>query len=50
MTPSQDSEVIMMNNVYRERFPNAVTQMEEKLKVFGCAFFQILYTIYISTR
>lgn len=33
VTPHVDSEVMMMNNVYRERFPNAVSQMEEKLKV-----------------
>ncbi|XP_078485413.1 microtubule-associated serine/threonine-protein kinase 3-like isoform X3 [Ciona intestinalis] len=31
---SHDSEVVMMNNVYRERFPKAVAQMEEKLKQF----------------
>ncbi|CAK8685522.1 unnamed protein product [Clavelina lepadiformis] len=31
---SQNSEVVMMNNVYRERFPKAVAQMEEKLKQF----------------
>lgn len=30
---SYDSEVVMMNNVYRERFPKAVQQMEEKLQV-----------------
>uniref|UniRef100_H2Y6L3 non-specific serine/threonine protein kinase n=1 Tax=Ciona savignyi TaxID=51511 RepID=H2Y6L3_CIOSA len=31
---SHDSGVLMMNNVYRERFPKAVDQMEEKLKQF----------------
>ncbi|XP_039269021.2 microtubule-associated serine/threonine-protein kinase 3-like isoform X2 [Styela clava] len=34
MSPAVDSEVIMMNNVYRERFPNAKAEMEEKLKDF----------------
>jgi len=30
---SYDSEIVMMNNVYRERFPKAVQQMEERLQV-----------------
>ncbi len=28
-----DSEVMILNNVYRERFPKAVDQMEKSLKV-----------------
>ncbi|XP_064625162.1 microtubule-associated serine/threonine-protein kinase 3-like isoform X3 [Lineus longissimus] len=33
-SPVSDSEIIMMNNVYKERFPKATLQMEERLKNF----------------
>uniref|UniRef100_G1KIH3 non-specific serine/threonine protein kinase n=1 Tax=Anolis carolinensis TaxID=28377 RepID=G1KIH3_ANOCA len=31
---SHDNEIVMMNHVYKERFPKATAQMEEKLKDF----------------
>ncbi|XP_077185909.1 microtubule-associated serine/threonine-protein kinase 1 isoform X1 [Paroedura picta] len=31
---SYDNEIVMMNHVYKERFPKATAQMEEKLKDF----------------
>lgn len=33
-SPGVDSDVIMMNNIYKERFPKATQQMEEKLQQF----------------
>lgn len=33
-SPGVDSETILMNNVYRDRFPKAVQQMEERLRQF----------------
>ncbi|XP_054720628.1 microtubule-associated serine/threonine-protein kinase 3-like [Uloborus diversus] len=33
-SPGVDSEVVAMNNVYKERFPKATHQMEEKLQQF----------------
>ncbi|GFY47238.1 hypothetical protein TNIN_1291 [Trichonephila inaurata madagascariensis] len=33
-SPGVDSEVVAMNNVYKERFPKATQQMEEKLRQF----------------
>ncbi|GBM29661.1 Microtubule-associated serine/threonine-protein kinase 4 [Araneus ventricosus] len=33
-SPGVDSEVAAMNNVYKERFPKATQQMEEKLRQF----------------
>ncbi len=33
-SPSADNEKIMMNNLYKERFPKATQQMEEKLSKF----------------
>ncbi|GFR17990.1 hypothetical protein TNCT_482852 [Trichonephila clavata] len=33
-SPGVDSEVVAMNNVYKERFPKATQQMEEKLRRF----------------
>ncbi|XP_035231129.1 microtubule-associated serine/threonine-protein kinase 2-like isoform X2 [Stegodyphus dumicola] len=33
-SPGVDSEVVAMNNVYKERFPKATQQMEEKLQQF----------------
>nr|CAB3263655.1 microtubule-associated serine/threonine-protein kinase 3 [Phallusia mammillata] len=34
MPVAHDNDVVMMNSVYRERFPKAVKQMEDKLKNF----------------
>ncbi|KAM4535288.1 microtubule-associated serine/threonine-protein kinase 1-like isoform 2-T2 [Fundulus diaphanus] len=33
-----DNEIVMMNHVYKERFPKATAQMEERLAVFTQAF------------
>lgn len=33
-SPGMDSDVIMMNNIYKERFPKATQQMEERLEKF----------------
>ena len=33
-SPSADNEKILMNNLYKERFPKATQQMEEKLSKF----------------
>lgn len=33
-SPGIDNEIIMMNSVYKERFPKATQQMEEKLEKF----------------
>ncbi|GFT17352.1 hypothetical protein NPIL_268832 [Nephila pilipes] len=33
-SPGVDSEVVAMNNVYKERFPKATQQMEDKLRQF----------------
>ncbi|XP_074642526.1 microtubule-associated serine/threonine-protein kinase 2-like isoform X2 [Tubulanus polymorphus] len=33
-SPGVDSEIIMMNHVYKERFPKATAQMEERLEQF----------------
>lgn len=33
-SPIVDNEIVMMNNVYKERFPKATKQMEERLKNF----------------
>ncbi|XP_070194512.1 microtubule-associated serine/threonine-protein kinase 3-like isoform X2 [Littorina saxatilis] len=33
-SPGMESEIIMMNNVYKERFPKATAQMEERLQHF----------------
>ncbi|CAG5132563.1 unnamed protein product, partial [Candidula unifasciata] len=33
-SPGVESEIVMMNSVYKERFPKATAQMEEKLKTF----------------
>ncbi|GFN87078.1 microtubule associated serine/threonine kinase [Plakobranchus ocellatus] len=33
-SPGVESEIIMMNSVYKERFPKATAQMEEKLETF----------------
>uniref|UniRef100_A0A8C3IHY2 non-specific serine/threonine protein kinase n=1 Tax=Chrysemys picta bellii TaxID=8478 RepID=A0A8C3IHY2_CHRPI len=35
---SYDNEIVMMNHVYKERFPKATAQMEEKLQDFITAF------------
>ncbi|XP_029440412.1 microtubule-associated serine/threonine-protein kinase 1 [Rhinatrema bivittatum] len=35
---SYDNEIIMMNHVYKERFPKATAQMEEKLRDFVATF------------
>ncbi|XP_028909262.1 microtubule-associated serine/threonine-protein kinase 1 isoform X1 [Ornithorhynchus anatinus] len=35
---SYDNEIVMMNHVYKERFPKATAQMEEKLRDFTRAF------------
>ncbi|XP_075758517.1 microtubule-associated serine/threonine-protein kinase 1 isoform X5 [Pelodiscus sinensis] len=35
---SYDNEIVMMNHVYKERFPKATAQMEEKLQDFVRAF------------
>uniref|UniRef100_A0A8C4YMD2 non-specific serine/threonine protein kinase n=1 Tax=Gopherus evgoodei TaxID=1825980 RepID=A0A8C4YMD2_9SAUR len=35
---SYDNEIVMMNHVYKERFPKATAQMEEKLQEFVTAF------------
>ncbi|XP_038235114.1 LOW QUALITY PROTEIN: microtubule-associated serine/threonine-protein kinase 1 [Dermochelys coriacea] len=35
---SHDNEIVMMNHVYKERFPKATAQMEEKLQDFVTAF------------
>ncbi|XP_056409571.1 microtubule-associated serine/threonine-protein kinase 1-like [Hyla sarda] len=31
---SYDNEIVMMNHVYKERFPKATAQMEDRLRVF----------------
>ncbi|XP_035827473.1 microtubule-associated serine/threonine-protein kinase 3 [Aplysia californica] len=33
-SPGVESEIVMMNSVYKERFPKATAQMVEKLKMF----------------
>ena len=33
LVPSVDTELLMMNSMYKERFPKAKEQMESKLKV-----------------
>lgn len=33
-SPGSDTDIIMMNSVYKERFPKATQQMEEKLTAF----------------
>ncbi|XP_046356906.2 microtubule-associated serine/threonine-protein kinase 3-like isoform X5 [Haliotis rufescens] len=33
-SPGGDSEIIIMNSVYKERFPKATAQMEERLRTF----------------
>ncbi|KAG1702074.1 Microtubule-associated serine/threonine-protein kinase 2 [Nymphon striatum] len=33
-SPGIDNEIVLMNNVYKERFPKATQQMEEKLQQF----------------
>uniref|UniRef100_A0A2C9KAY4 non-specific serine/threonine protein kinase n=1 Tax=Biomphalaria glabrata TaxID=6526 RepID=A0A2C9KAY4_BIOGL len=33
-SPGVESEIIMMNSVYKERFPKATIEMEDKLKTF----------------
>ncbi|XP_066204038.1 microtubule-associated serine/threonine-protein kinase 1 isoform X5 [Saccopteryx leptura] len=35
---SYDNEIVMMNHVYKERFPKATAQMEEKLRDFTCTY------------
>ncbi|XP_045709627.1 microtubule-associated serine/threonine-protein kinase 1 isoform X3 [Phyllostomus hastatus] len=35
---SYDNEIVMMNHVYKERFPKATAQMEEKLRDFTRAY------------
>ncbi|XP_064136838.1 microtubule-associated serine/threonine-protein kinase 1 [Loxodonta africana] len=35
---SYDNEIVMMNHVYKERFPKATAQMEEKLREFARAY------------
>ncbi|XP_045145641.1 microtubule-associated serine/threonine-protein kinase 1 [Echinops telfairi] len=35
---SYDNEIVMMNHVYKERFPKATAQMEEKLRDFARAY------------
>ncbi|XP_056678648.1 microtubule-associated serine/threonine-protein kinase 1 isoform X8 [Monodelphis domestica] len=35
---SYDNEIVMMNHVYKERFPKATAQMEEKLRDFTRSF------------
>lgn len=47
MPLAHDSDVVMMNSVYRERFPRAVKQMEDKLKVI-CVF-KFKYSVCIIT-
>ena len=33
-TPLIDNEIVLMNTLYKERFPKATQQMEERLKNF----------------
>ncbi|GAB1603534.1 hypothetical protein Ahia01_000634700, partial [Argonauta hians] len=33
-SPASDLEIVMMNNMYKERFPKATDQMEERLDLF----------------
>ncbi|XP_036362224.1 microtubule-associated serine/threonine-protein kinase 3 isoform X3 [Octopus sinensis] len=33
-SPASDLEIVMMNNMYKERFPKATDQMEERLELF----------------
>jgi len=33
-TPLIDNEIVMMNTLYKERFPKATMQMEERLRNF----------------
>lgn len=33
-SPGIDNEIVMMNSVYKERFPRATQQMEERLEKF----------------
>ncbi|XP_018109177.1 microtubule-associated serine/threonine-protein kinase 1 isoform X3 [Xenopus laevis] len=35
---SHDNEIVMMNHVYKERFPKATAQMEERLRMFISTF------------
>ncbi|XP_041444840.1 microtubule-associated serine/threonine-protein kinase 1-like isoform X2 [Xenopus laevis] len=35
---SYDNEIVMMNHVYKERFPKATAQMEERLRMFISSF------------
>ncbi|XP_058515771.1 microtubule-associated serine/threonine-protein kinase 1-like [Ochotona princeps] len=35
---SYDNEIVMMNHVYKERFPKATAQMEDKLRDFARAY------------
>lgn len=35
-SPGIDNEIIMMNSVYKERFPKATAQMEDRLEKFIC--------------
>ncbi|KAM9313317.1 microtubule-associated serine/threonine-protein kinase 1 [Gastrophryne carolinensis] len=35
---SYDNEIVMMNHVYKERFPKATAQMEDRLRVFIASF------------
>ncbi|XP_069803692.1 microtubule-associated serine/threonine-protein kinase 1 isoform X2 [Dendropsophus ebraccatus] len=35
---SYDNEIVMMNHVYKERFPKATAQMEDRLRVFISSF------------
>ncbi|KAG5277880.1 hypothetical protein AALO_G00092400, partial [Alosa alosa] len=37
-SPCYDNEIVMMNHVYKERFPKATAQMEERLSDFLQAF------------
>uniref|UniRef100_A0A6B0VFV5 non-specific serine/threonine protein kinase n=2 Tax=Ixodes ricinus TaxID=34613 RepID=A0A6B0VFV5_IXORI len=34
-SPGLDNEIVLMNSVYKERFPKATKQMEERLEQFG---------------
>ncbi|KAM4677784.1 microtubule-associated serine/threonine-protein kinase 1 [Discoglossus pictus] len=35
---SHDNEIVMMNHVYKERFPKATAQMEDRLRLFITSF------------
>jgi microtubule-associated serine/threonine kinase len=43
-----DNEIVMMNTLYKERFPKATMQMEERLRNFILVKNHIITTSYLS--